>query len=156
MHEKISNAIPEAMRAKDQVRLTTLRGVLAAFTNEAVALKRKSQDKLSDSEAIAVIRRLVKQRKDSIEQFEKGGRKDLADNEKAELKILEEFLPAQMSEDKVREIVLKKVAELGSDASVGATNKQKNVGLLVGAVIKETKGEADGVMVKKIIEEILN
>jgi len=128
--------------------LTTLRGVLAAFTNEAVALKRKPQDKLSDPEAVAVIRRLVKQRKDSIEQFEKGGRKDLADNEKAELKILEEFLPAQMSEEKLREIVLAKKEE------TGITDKSK-MGQLMGAVIKETKGEADGALVKKIVEEVL-
>lgn len=137
------------MRAKDQVRLTTLRGVLAAFTNEAVALKRTPQDKLSDSEAVTVIRRLVKQRKDSIEQFEKGGRADLADNEKAELKVLEEFLPAQMSEEKVREIVLAKKGELG------ITDKTK-MGQLMGAVIKETKGEADGAVVKRIVEEVLS
>jgi len=148
MHEKIQEQIKEALRAKDQVRLTTLRGVLAAFTNEAVALKRKPQDKLSDPEAVAVIRRLVKQRKDSIEQFEKGGRKDLADNEKAELKILEEFLPAQMSEEKLREIVLAKKEE------TGITDKSK-MGQLMGAVIKETKGEADGALVKKIVEEVL-
>jgi hypothetical protein len=156
MHEKIQNQIPEAMRAKDEVRLTTLRGVLAAFTNEVMALKRKPQDKLTDAEAIAVIRRLVKQRKDSIEQFEKGGRVDLAENEKAEMKILEEFLPAQMSEEQIREIVLKKKAEMGisdSDASVG-TGKTK-MGQFMGAVMKETGGNADGALVKKIIEEVL-
>ena len=148
MHDKIQNEIPNAMRAKDSVRLTTLRGVLAAFTNEAVALKRTPKDKLSDAEAITVIRRLVKQRKDSIEQFEKGDRKDLADNEKAELAVLEEFLPAQMSEEKVREIVLSKKEEMG------ITDKSK-MGQLMGAVIKEAKGEADGALVKKIVEEIL-
>ena len=148
MHDKIQNEIPNAMRAKDSVRLTTLRGVLAAFTNEAVALKRTPKDKLSDTEAITVIRRLVKQRKDSIEQFEKGDRKDLADNEKAELAVLEEFLPAQMSEEKVREIVLSKKEEMG------ITDKSK-MGQLMGAVIKEAKGEADGALVKKIVEEIL-
>lgn len=149
MHTQIQNQIKEALRAKDQVRLTTLRGILASFTNEAVALKRKPQDKLSDSEAVAVIRRLVKQRKDSIEQFEKGGRKDLADNEKAELLILEEFLPVSMSEEKIREIVLAKKSEMA------ITDKSK-MGQLVGAVIKETKGEADGSLVKKIVEEILS
>jgi len=149
MHDKIQNQIPEAMRAKDQVRLTTLRGVLAAFTNESVALKRTPKDKLADSEAIAVIRRLVKQRKDSIEQFEKGGRADLAENEKAEMKVLEEFLPVQMSEEKVREIVLKKKEEMG------ITDKSK-MGQLMGAVIKEAQGNADGAMVKKIVEEVLN
>jgi uncharacterized protein YqeY len=148
MHDKIQNEIPEAMRAKDQVRLTTLRGVLAAFTNESVALKRTPKDKLSDQEAITVIRRLVKQRKDSVEQFEKGNRQDLADNEKAELKILEEFLPAQMSEEKIREIVLKKKEEMG------AVDKTK-IGQFMGAVMKETGGNADGMLVKKIIEELL-
>jgi uncharacterized protein len=148
MHDKIQKEIPAAMRAKDQVRLTTLRGVLAAFTNESVALKRTPKDKLSDQEAIIVIRRLVKQRKDSVEQFEKGNRQDLADNEKAELKILEEFLPAQMSEEKIREIVMKKKEEAGE------IDKTK-MGQFMGAVMKECKGEADGALVKKIIEEVL-
>jgi hypothetical protein len=148
MHDKIQNEIPAAMRAKDQVRLTTLRGMIAAFTNESVVLRRTPKDKLSDEEAIAVVRRLVKQRKDSIEQFEKGGRKDLADNEKAELKVLEEFLPAQMSEKKIKEIVLNKQKELS------ITDKSK-AGMLMGAVMKETRGEADGTLVKKIVEEIL-
>ena len=149
MHEKIQNQIPEAMRAKDQVRLTTLRGILAAFTNEAVALKRTPKDKLSDAEAIVVIRRLVKQRKDSVEQFKKGNREDLAKNEEAELKVLEEFLPAQMSEEKIRDIVMQKKEEIGE------IDKTK-IGQLIGAVIKETRGEADGALVKKIVEEILN
>lgn len=149
MHDKIQNQIPEAMRAKDQVRLTTLRGVLAAFVNELVTLKRKPTEKLADQEAVAVVRRLVKQRKDSIEQFEKGGRNDLADNEKAELKVLEEFLPAQMSEEKVREIVIKKKEEMG------VTDKSK-IGQFMGAVMKETQGQADGNMVKKIVEEVLS
>ena len=148
MQDKIQEQIPEAMRAKDQVRLTTLRGVLAAFTNESVALKRTPKDKLSDSEAVAVIRRLVKQRKDSIEQFEKGQRTDLADNERNELRILEEFLPAQMSEEKIREIVMAKKTEIGE------IDKTK-IGQFMGAVMKETKGEADGTLVKRIIEEVL-
>jgi uncharacterized protein len=148
MHDKIQNQIPEVMRAKDQVRLTTLRGVLAAFVNELVALKRKPTEKLTDQEAVAVIRRLVKQRKDSIEQFEKGGRQDLVANEMAELKILEEFLPAQMSEEKIREIVMKKKEEMGADKS--------KMGIFMGIVMKETKGEADGALVKKIVEEILS
>lgn len=153
MHDKIQKEIPEAMRAKDQVRLTTLRGVLATFTNEAVTLKRTPQDKLSDEEAVAVIRRLVKQRKDSIEQFKKGGRNDLADNEKAELKVLEEFLPAQMSEDQIRKIVISKLEEFKNQN--GSTSSPQ-VGQFMGAVMKETQGNADGALVKKIIEEVLN
>lgn len=148
MHEKIQNLIANAMRAKDQVRLTTLRGILAAFTNESVAKGKTPQDKLGDDDAVAVLKRLAKQRKDSIEQFEKGGRKDLADNERAELKIIEEFLPEQMSEEKIREIVMKKKEEMGE------VDKSK-IGQFMGAVMKETKGQADGTVVKKVVEEIL-
>jgi uncharacterized protein len=149
MHNKIQEQIPEAMRARDEVRLVTLRGMLAAFVSEVMNLKRKPQDKLTDDEAIAVIRRLVKQRKDSIEQFKKGNREDLVKNEEAELKVLEEFLPAQMSEEQIREIVLKKKAELGE------VDKTK-IGQFMGSVMKETAGNADGALVKKIIEEILS
>ncbi len=148
MHDNIQNQIKEAMRAKNEVRLTTLRGALAAFTNESVNLKRTPQDKLSDEEAVTVIKRLVKQRKDSIEQFKKGNRQDLADNEAAELKILEEFLPVQMSEEKIREIVIKKKAEIGE------VDKSK-MGIFMGAVMKEINGQADGSLVKRIVEELL-
>ncbi len=148
MQEKIQSEMVAAMKARDGVRLTTLRGVLASFTNEAVAKGKTPKDKLGDDEALAVIRRLVKQRKDSIEQFQKGGRQDLADNEAAELKVLEEFLPAQMSEEKVKEIVRLKIEELK------ITDKSK-IGILIGAVMKEIKGEADGATVKKVVEEVL-
>lgn len=145
--EKIQTEIKNAMREKDQVKLTTLRGVISAFTNESVALKRTPQDKLSDEEALTVIKRLVKQRKDSIEQFEKGGRSDLAENEKAELSVLEVFLPAQMSEDQIREIAMRKKEEMN------VTDKSK-AGQLMGAIIKEAGGNADGALVKKIVESL--
>ena len=101
MHEQIKNQIKDAMRAKDSVRLEVLRGLSALFTND---LLKKSADKkgaiptvLADEEVIAVIRRSVKQRKDSIEQFGKGGRADLVASESAELTILETYLPQMMS-----------------------------------------------------------
>jgi len=149
MQNKIQNQIKDAMRAKDQVRLTTMRGMLAAFTNELVAKGQKPNEVLGEQEAVVVVRRLVKQRKDSIEQFEKGGRQDLADSEKAELLILEEFLPTQMSEEKIREIVKLKIEKLGMKDMTKA-------GIIIGAVMKETAGEADGAVVKKIAEEMLS
>ncbi len=144
----ISNQIPEAMRAKDSVRLLALRSLKAACANELVAQKRSTNDALADDEALAVIRRLVKQRKDSIEQFRKGGREEMAQAEEAECKILEAFLPAQMSEADVR-----KIAE-GVQSKLGATDKSK-LGQLIGAVMKETRGRADGGMVKKVVETLL-
>lgn len=152
MHNQIQEQIKEAMRAKDQVRLTTLRGVIAAFTNESVVKGRTPQDKLSDEEAVTVVRRLVKQRKDSIDQFEKAGRTDLSENEKAELKVLEEFLPAQMSEEKIREIVNEALRQAQGDNDPVLKNK----GAFIGIIIKGTAGQADGAMVKKIVEELLS
>ncbi len=149
IQNSIQEKIKEAMRAKDQTKLNTLRGALSAFTNESISLKRKPQDKLTNEEALVVIKRLVKQRKDSIEQFKKGGRQDLVDNEEAELKVLEEFLPAQMSEEQIREIVMKKKEEMGE------IDKTK-IGQFMGAVIKETGGNANGALVKKIVDEVLN
>ena len=94
----IDTQIPDAMRAKDGARLSALRNLKAAFITEAIALKRTSA--LSDDAALAVIRRLVKQRKDSAQQFRKGKREELAVAEEVESKILEAFLPAQMSRQK--------------------------------------------------------
>lgn len=155
----IKTQLAAAMRAKDAVRLNTLRGIKTAFANELVAQKRSTNDTLSDDEALAVIRRLVKQRKDSIEQFRKGGREELARAEEAELKILETFLPAQMSEDEIRKIAEGVKAKLGvTDLPApndGQAGKAK-LGQLIGAVLKETKGRADGAVVKKIVETLFN
>lgn len=145
----INIQIPEAMRAKDALRLNALRSMKAAFVSEALMLKKTGSDTLSDAEALTVIKRLLKQRKDSTDQFRKGGRKELAEAEEAESKILEAFLPAQMSEAEIR-----KIAEVVK-AKLGVTDKSK-LGQLIGAVVKETKGQADGVLVKKIVESLLN
>jgi uncharacterized protein YqeY len=147
MQEQIRAKIKEAMIAKDSVRLGVLRGILASFTNELVAKGKTPQDTLPDEDCLNVIKRLGKQRKDSIEQFEKGGRPDLAESEKAELAVIETFLPATMSKDEIRKIAEAKKAELG------ITDKAK-MGMLMGAVIKESKGNADGADVKEIVESL--
>ena len=145
--EKIKEEMKNALKAKDSVRLTVMRGVLSAFTNELVATKRTPQDTLGDEEALTVITRLAKQRKDSISQFEAGGRADLAENEKKELAILEEFLPTLMSEDEIRAFAENKKSEMGiGDAS------QK--GQFMGALMKDLKGKADGGDVKKVVDEM--
>src|ERR1035437_10018743 len=92
--QKVREDMKTAMKARETLRLETLRGALAAFTNELVAKRNKPTEELTDPEAVAVFKRLAKQRKDSAEQFEKGGRPELALKEKNELKIIEEYLPA--------------------------------------------------------------
>src|SRR3989344_189947 len=99
LHEQIKGALKESMLAKDEVRLRTVRGLLTAFVNELVAKKMKPEGILADEDSLAVIKRAVKQRKDSMEQFTKGGRPELAESEQAELAVLEKYLPETMSID---------------------------------------------------------
>ena len=135
--------------AKDSVRLGVVRGLVSAFTNELVAKKRKPDEELSDEDALAVISRQVKQRKDSIEQFEKGGRQDLADAEKTELVVLEKYLPTQMSGEEINTYVKNKQTELGM---TDPTKKNQFMGM----VMKDLKGKADGTLVKKVIDSLFS
>lgn len=146
MQEQIKAAIKPAMIAKDTVRLGTLRMLLAAFTNELVTQGHPPTDPLSDADCMKVIKRLAKQRKDSIEQFVTGGREDLAEDEKAELAIIEELLPAQMTEEEIETRVKAKLAESPLDP----TKK----GQFVGTMMKELGDTADGAVVKAVIDRL--
>jgi uncharacterized protein len=149
LHKEIKNQIKEAMLAREAERLSVLRGLLASFTNELVAKKRKPDEELSDEEVLEVIRRAVKQRKDSIEQFEKGSRQDLADAEKSELLILETYLPKQMSREEIDSYVKAKQAELGF-------NDKAKAGQFMGNIMKDLKGKADGPIVKEVIDSLFS
>ena len=148
IQEQILSVIKDAMRAKDKVRLEVLRGVKTAFVNELVASKRTPQDTLKDEEAITVLSRLAKQRRESITQFTKGDRPELAEKEAVELAILEEFLPTQMSAEDIRKVVEEKKVALG------VTDKSQ-MGRLMGMLMKELKGKADGNMVRQAVEASL-
>jgi uncharacterized protein YqeY len=154
IHETLKKSIPEALRAHDEVRLRTVRSLVTAMTNEVVAKKRKPDELLTDDEAIAVIKRAVNQRKDSIEQFEKGGRPELAVPEKAELAILETYLPSQMSREEILVIAKAKMAELGVTDKSGA-GLSAQAGKFTGALMKELKGKADGGDVKAVVDSLL-
>jgi len=147
LHTDIKDGIKKAMLAKDSVRLNALRNLSAAFTNELVAKGKKPQEELDDEGALAVIKRLAKQRKDSIDQFQKAGRNDLVADEKAELEILETFLPQMMSQDEIRKVAEKKKTELGVADKSG-------MGKLIGAIAKELKGQADGGDIKSVVESL--
>lgn len=147
LHEEIKSKIKEAMLARDSVRLEVLRGMVTAFTNDLVSKGKKPQDFLSDEEALAVITRLSKQRKDSIEQYTKGGREDLAAEEKAQLAIIETFLPKLMDKSEVEKIAKATQAELG------ITDPTKK-GMLMSALMKDLKGKADGSIVKEVVDSL--
>ena len=133
--------------AKDAIRLETLRGMSAAFTNELVSKNRKPNEMLNDEEALAVITRLAKQRKDSIDQFKKGNRDDLVQAEEAQLAILSTYLPKLMERDEVEKIAKAKKEELG------ITDPTKK-GMLMSALMKDLKGKADGMVVKEAVDAL--
>ena len=146
--QKIRSDMTSAMKARDSLRVETLRGALSAFTNELVAKRLKPTEKLGDNDAVAVLKRLAKQRKEAAEQYGIGGRAELAEKENKELKILEEYLPQTASREDIEKVVRAKMAELKISDTSGA-------GKLTGAVMKELAGNADGSVVKEVIEQIM-
>lgn len=135
-----------AMKARDDLRVQTLRGALAAFTNELVAKGRKPTEELDDKDAVTVLKRLGKQRKEAAEVYEKGGRSELAEKENKELKIIEEYLPQMASREEIEKVARAKKAELNST----------DTGKLTGAVMKEFAGRADGNDVKNIVQSLFS
>lgn len=147
-HQFFKSELVVAMKAKDASKLRTIRSLLTAFTNELVATGKTPQDMLDDEHVITVIRRLAKQRKDSITQFEAAGRNDLSEPEKEELTVLESYLPRMMSKEELRPIIEQKIASLGEEAG-------QKVGMLIGSLMKELTGKAEGGDVKALVDEIL-
>jgi len=144
---ELKEMLKEAMRAKDQTRLTVVRGLLAAMQNEAVAKGKGPDGVLSEEEALTIVMRAAKQRKDSIEQFEKGDRPDLAQSERAELAILETMLPQQMPREEIESAAKAKAAELG----IADTSKANQ---LMGMLMKDLRGKADGAVVKEVVDNL--
>ncbi len=145
LQQQIKEELKESMKAHDEVRTLVLKSLLSAFTNELVAQRKKPSEELGDEDVLGVIKRAVKQRKDSIEQFTKGGREDLAKSEQAELKILNKYLPETMSKEEIEKIAQAKKEELGIE------DKSK-MGMLIGALMKDLKDKADGGDVKVVVE----
>ena len=132
LQQRVDSDLKEAMRAKDATKLGVLRMLKSALKYAAIA-KSGAEAELSDAEAVQVIRKQAKQRQDSIESFEKGGRAELADKEKQELAILNTYLPQGMSPDELAKVVRETIAELG------ATSKAQ-----MGAVMKALQAKVDG------------
>ncbi len=136
-----------AMKERNDLRVQTLRGALAAFTNELVAKGKKPTEELDDKSAVTVLKRLGKQRKEAAEQYAKGGRADLAEKESKELQIIEEYLPNMASREEIEKVARAKKDELGVTDASGA-------GKLTGAVMREFAGRADGNDVKEVISSL--
>jgi len=136
----------EAMRNKDQLRLGVLRMMKAAIKNKEI----EKMKPLDDGEAMAVLNTLVKQRKDSIDQFRKGGREELAQKEESEIKIIEEYLPAAASEDDIRKAIEEAIQETGASSI-------KDMGKVMKATLGRLAGKsADGSRVSQLVKEKLS
>lgn len=136
-----------AMKAREQIKVDTLRGAMTAFTNELVAKSRKPTEELADADAVSVLKRLAKQRKDAAEQFAAGNRPELAQKEAAELAIIEAYLPQMASREEIEKVARAKKEELGvADVS--------GIGKLTGVVMKEFAGRADGNDVKDVLRSL--
>lgn len=144
LRQDIHKDIAVAMKSGDKDRLSTVRMLMSAIKYKEVDAHRE----LTDEETIAVISTLVKQRQDSIEQFTKGNRLDLVEKESKELVVLRGYLPPQLSEAEVRDIIKKAVAETGAAG-------QKDMGKLMKVVMPQVKGKADGKLVNDIVKELL-
>lgn len=147
MQETIKAELKKAMMEKNMERVNVIRMLSAAFTNELVTLGRVPTDALSDEEVMKVLKREVKKRKDSIDQYTNAGRPELAEDEKAEMVIIEEFLPAQMSKEEITKRISEKLAAEPIDPS--------KKGQFVGMMLKELGDTADGMTVKEVIDELV-
>ncbi len=145
IREQLMADVKNAMRDKDSLKLNTLRFLQAAIKNREIELRPNA---INSDEVMGVIKKLVKQRKESIEQYQNGGRQDLADQEAAELKILETYLPAQMSREQVEAIVAESVAKVGASSI-------KDMGAVMKEVMARTGGAADNKLVSELVRSKL-
>jgi len=143
--EKIRHDLTAAMKADDKVRVSTLRMLLAALHNEEIELRRE----LRDEDAARIIRRLVRQHRESIKEFHRGGREDLVQKEEQELEILEEYLPPMMEEEEIEKYVNEAIAEVGA-------SEPRDLGRVMAVLMPRLSGKADGATVNRIVREKLS
>lgn len=149
IQQQINDGIKDAMKAKDQVTLTALRGLKSALTLLAVEKDLGPQGELPTADILAVVRKQIKQRQDSVEAFRSGGRPELAAKEEAEMAVLQKFLPQAMSADEVEQLVTQVIQELG------ATSK-KEMGAVMKLATERAAGRADGKALSQAVNKKLS
>jgi uncharacterized protein YqeY len=143
--EILNSDMKQAMRDKEKKTLSVIRMLKASLQNEQINLGRE----LSSDEMLTVLTREMKQRKDSFQEFEKAGREDLSEGVQEEINILTKYMPEQLNDDEVRQIVNETIAQ------VGASSKA-DMGKVMGALMPKVKGKADGALVNKLVQELLS
>jgi len=145
LKDQLSEAMKQAMKQKQQLRLSVIRLARAAIKNTEIDRKQE----LDDSGVIEVLAREVKQRRDSIEEYRKANRDDVVADLEEEIVVLLEFLPQQMTEEEIRELLTRVIAEVGAQTP-------KDIGKVMGKVAPLIKGKADGKQVNQILQQMLN
>ncbi|MEH7885451.1 GatB/YqeY domain-containing protein [Bacillus sp. JJ1609] len=144
--ERLNNDMKQAMKNKEKDRLTTIRMIKASLQNEAIKV---GKQELSEEEELTVLSREVKQRKDSLQEFEKAGREDLVEKIQTELKHVEVYMPQQLSEEEVTAIVKDAIAETGAASKA-------DMGRVMAVIMPKVKGKADGSLVNKLVQQHLS
>jgi Uncharacterized conserved protein len=142
--ERLNEDMKLAMRAQDKFKLSTIRMVRAAVKNQEIDLRRP----LEDSEVLDILTREVKQRKDSLQEFQKAGRDDLATDLAAEIDIIAQYLPQQLTEEEIKAIVMQTIQETGASSKA-------DMGKLMGALMPKVKGRADGKLINQLVQQFL-
>ncbi|PSF32689.1 glutamyl-tRNA amidotransferase [Aphanothece hegewaldii CCALA 016] len=149
LKDRIGEDIKNAMKAQDKIRLETVRGIKKFIIEKEVSLRPSGQDSLTPEQEIEVLTQQAKQRRDSIEQYTKAGREDLAEKEAQELAIIETYLPKQLTDEELTEIIDDIIV------SVGATSA-KDLGKVMGVAMKQLKGKADGKKIQELVKSQLS
>lgn len=144
--DRLNEDMKNAMKNKEKEKLSVIRMIKASLQNEAIKLGKKQ---LTDDEELTVLSREVKQRKDSLHEFEKAGRTDLIEKIKTELTYINEYLPKQLSEDELQSVIEETIAK------VGASSKA-DMGKVMAAVMPKVKGKADGSAVNRLVQRLLS
>jgi uncharacterized protein YqeY len=145
LKERLREDMKEALKAKDKVKLSTIRMINSLIKNAEI----EKRGKLTDEEIVQLLMKYAKQRRESIEMYEKGGRQDLVEKEKAELAVVESYLPKQMTEEEIKEIVKEAIEETGASSP-------KDIGKVMKVVMPKVRGRADGSLVNKIVRDLLS
>jgi len=147
--DRVTDEITAAMKARDKVRLRTLRGLRSSLMNKTIEKREGGEAELDDAEQLAVVRKEVKQRKDSIEQFSDAGRDDLVAKEEEELEVLKEFMPEPMTDEKLRSTLQDIIDDIGA-------SDMSDMGPVMGRVMGELRGKVDGSRVQSVVKELLS
>lgn len=144
LSERLSDDMKQAMRNQDKFKLTQIRMIRASIKNLEIDLKRPADD----NDVVNILSREIKQRKDSLQEFSKAGRDDLVTDLTAEIEIISQYLPVQLTEEEIKAIVTQTIQELGASSKA-------EMGKVMGALLPKTKGRADGKLVNQFVQQFL-